>query len=163
MNANLEIMYAKLIQMDGLNVLQKARNSMHVRVLGGLEREGRLAAWSPCQNFQVPISLKLCGTFGNDCFGKGMEMCKNKVWVIEEWPTPKTTKRVEAFSEFANFYCRFIYDFSRTAVPLTALTEKNQRFECTLLPSEALEEFQFYVIKAPMLLYPNLNNLLWWK
>ena len=49
-----------------------------------------------------------------------------KLSAIATWPPLKTVKAVCSFLGFANFYCRFIPNFSNTATPLTALTHKNQ-------------------------------------
>ena len=34
----------------------------------------------------------------------GLKMCPNKVQAIQDWPTPKNVKEVQAFLGFANFY-----------------------------------------------------------
>ena len=40
-----------------------------------------------------------------------------------DWPTPKKKKDLQSFLGFTNFYQRFIYDFTETALPLNHLTE----------------------------------------
>lgn len=90
--------------------------------------------------------------------GKGLEMCPDKVQAIREWPTPKTVKEVQAFLGFANFYHRFICDYSKIAVPLTTLTQKNQPFQWTQLIQEAFEEIQSRFLKAPLLIHPNFEK-----
>src|SRR5258707_13799129 len=49
-------------------------------------------------------------------------MDPTKISAISDWPTPKTKKQVQAFLGFANFYRRFIKNFSKIAKPLTLLT-----------------------------------------
>lgn len=51
-----------------------------------------------------------------------------KVKAVTEWPTPTNLKEVRAFVGFANFYRRFIQDFSKTARPLHDLTKKDVPF-----------------------------------
>lgn len=51
-----------------------------------------------------------------------------KVDTILNWPTLRNVKDVQSFLEFANFYRRFIYGFSRLATPLTELTRKSAKF-----------------------------------
>ena len=51
-----------------------------------------------------------------------------KVRAVTEWPTPKNLKEVRAFVGFANFYRRFIKDFSKIARPLHDLTKKDTAF-----------------------------------
>lgn len=47
----------------------------------------------------------------------------DKVSAILEWETPRTTKDVQGFLGFANFYRRFIYSFFKIAAPMTDLTK----------------------------------------
>ena len=52
-------------------------------------------------------------------------MDEEKVKVIQDWPEPQKVKDVQSFLGFANFYRRFIHDYSNIVVPLTCLTRKN--------------------------------------
>ena len=54
-----------------------------------------------------------------------VRMSEDKVKAVLEWPTPTSVKEVQAFIGFANFYKRFIENFSRVALPLMEKT-KNQ-------------------------------------
>jgi len=49
----------------------------------------------------------------------GIQMDESKVQVIKDWPTPQKVKEVQSFLGFANFYCRFIANYSDMSVPLT--------------------------------------------
>lgn len=51
-----------------------------------------------------------------------------KVKAVAEWPTPKSLKEVRGFIGFANFYRRFIKNFSKLARPLHDLTKKDVPF-----------------------------------
>ena len=57
--------------------------------------------------------------------GKGqVKMEQEKVKAVKEWKTPTRIKDVESFLGFANFYQRFIQNFSHTAKPLNELKGK---------------------------------------
>ena len=57
--------------------------------------------------------------------GKGqVKMEQEKVKAVKEWKTPTRIKDVESFLGFANFYQRFIQNFSHTAKPLNKLKGK---------------------------------------
>jgi hypothetical protein len=60
--------------------------------------------------------------------GKGVHMDLNKVKAILEWQTPTSTRGVQSFLSFANFYRRFIWNFSNIVQLLTALTQKGTPF-----------------------------------
>jgi len=46
-----------------------------------------------------------------------------KIKTIQKWEVPRSLKNAQAFLDFANFYRRFIYNYSLLAKPLTALTK----------------------------------------
>jgi len=48
-------------------------------------------------------------------------MDSRRVESIAKWPWPKLFWEVQVFLGFANFYRRFIYQYSRIATPLSAL------------------------------------------
>lgn len=47
-----------------------------------------------------------------------------KINAIMSWPMPQCVKDVQAFLGLANFYRRFVYNFSKIASPLHWLTRK---------------------------------------
>jgi hypothetical protein len=51
----------------------------------------------------------------------GITMDPGKVQAITDWPTPESVKDVQSFLGFANFYRRFINEYSRITTPLTRL------------------------------------------
>lgn len=51
-------------------------------------------------------------------------MDEGKVRAVLEWPQPTTLKELQRFLGFANFYRRFIRNFSSVANPLTSLVKK---------------------------------------
>ena len=62
---------------------------------------------------------------------KGIRMDPEKIVAIQEWETPKSMKEVRSFLGFANFYRRFIRDYSNIAKPLIDLTRKDTAFNWT--------------------------------
>jgi len=50
----------------------------------------------------------------------------NKFKAVKEWKTPTKIKEVKSFLEFANFYKRFIKNFSHMAKPLNKLKGKKE-------------------------------------
>jgi len=55
-----------------------------------------------------------------------VKMEQKKIKTVKEWKTPMKTKEVESFLGFANFYRRFIQNFSHTAKLLNELKEKKE-------------------------------------
>ena len=59
---------------------------------------------------------------------EGIKMNLVKIEIIVQWSSLINVKDVQSFLEFANFYRRFIYGYSRLVSPLTRLTRKNVFF-----------------------------------
>jgi len=58
----------------------------------------------------------------------GIRMSEEKVEAILGWKTPESLTETHTFLGFANFYKRFIQDYSRVARPLTELTKKDREW-----------------------------------
>jgi len=59
--------------------------------------------------------------------GKGqIQIEQEKIKAVKEWKMPTRVKDVESFLGFANFYRRFIQNFSHTAKPLNELKGKKE-------------------------------------
>lgn len=51
-----------------------------------------------------------------------------KVQAVKDWPVPSDKKQLQRFLGFANFYRRFIKNYSKIAAPLTKLTSCKTKF-----------------------------------
>ena len=60
-----------------------------------------------------------------------------KVDIIKKWRIPSSTKDVQSFLGFANYYQCFIHDFACIAKPLTSLLRKDTNFKWTDSANEA--------------------------
>ena len=65
-----------------------------------------------------------------------------KVSMIQDWPKPRKVRDVQAFLGFANFYQRFIHDYSELTLPLNHLCKK-----CTTWHFGAEEAEAFWNLK----------------
>jgi hypothetical protein len=55
---------------------------------------------------------------------EGIKMNPEKVIAVTNWKQPTTLKQVQSFLGFANFYRRFIFNYSKMIKPLTKLLSK---------------------------------------
>ena len=60
---------------------------------------------------------------------KGIQMEKEKVKGVLEWPTPKYVKDVQKFLGLANYYCQFIQNFASIARLLYDIVKKDRKWE----------------------------------
>jgi len=57
----------------------------------------------------------------------GMTMSDRKVKCVQNWAHPRSVKDVQMFIGFANFYRRFIRDFSIVCKPITETLKGNPK------------------------------------
>ena len=55
-----------------------------------------------------------------------IQMEQEKIKTVKEWKMPTRVKDMESFLGFANFYRRFIQNFSHTAKPLNEIKGKKE-------------------------------------
>ncbi len=82
----------------------------------------------------------------------GISMDPAKVRAVMEWPVPDTRTALPRFLGFANFYRRFIRNFSQVAAPLTALTSTKSRFTWSDAAQETFDRLKELFTSAPILI-----------
>ncbi|KAK3515873.1 hypothetical protein QTP70_034744 [Hemibagrus guttatus] len=91
---------------------------------------------------------------------QGVEMDLSKVHTVMEWPEPTTVKELQCFLEFANFYRRFIRNYSTVAGSLTSLLKgKHKKLTWNDLAREAFVRLKANFIMAPILWHPDPDLL----
>jgi len=83
----------------------------------------------------------------------GIKMSEEKVEAVLGWKTPNSLTEVQSFLGFANFYQRFIKDYSRVAKPLTELTkkEKGKEWAWNQEAEAAFKDLKYRFTMAPIL------------
>ena len=84
-----------------------------------------------------------------------MQMDPAKVSAVAQWPTPDSRKKVQQFLGFANFYRRFIRNFSAIAAPLHALTSPHTPFLWSPQAEDAFQQLKTRFSTAPILTVPD--------
>src|SRR3979490_2893163 len=78
-------------------------------------------------------------------------LAKNKVKTICEWPEPRKVKDIQSFLGFANFYHRFIFNYSDITIPLTQLTCKGTSWVWTKDCQKSFDFLKAAFTSAPIL------------
>jgi hypothetical protein len=91
---------------------------------------------------------------------QGIEADETKIEAIKSWPTPQSITQVRSFLGLANFYRRFVKDFSTIAPPLHELTKKGVVFRWGQTQEESFATLKDKLMHAPLLQLPNLVRLL---
>ena len=80
-----------------------------------------------------------------------LRMDEEKIRTIKEWKEPTNIKGIQSFLGFANFYQRFIQDYSRITTPLTRLTRKEVDCEWGDEQQTAFEMLKTAMVTVPIL------------
>uniref|UniRef100_A0A8C1XXR9 ribonuclease H n=1 Tax=Cyprinus carpio TaxID=7962 RepID=A0A8C1XXR9_CYPCA len=96
---------------------------------------------------------------GYNIDSSGIRMDEGKVDAVRNWPTPTTIKELQRFLGFANFYHRYIQNYSSITNPLTSLLRnKPMSLSWTPAATEAFNSLKEAFTTAPLLVHPDPNR-----
>jgi hypothetical protein len=88
----------------------------------------------------------------------GISVDDSKFDIIKKFPVPNTQKRVRSFLGLANYYRRFICNFSQVSAPLRALLKASTPFNWTPDCQRSFEHLKQSHISPPVLALPNFKK-----
>ena len=116
------------------------------------------------RQFKLKLKLEKCDFFKSQVFylghllkGSGIQPMPDKIEALKAMPPPKTVKEVQAFMGTTGYYRKFVPRFSDIARPIVALTRADTPFEWTPECQKSFELLKEYLIKAPILRFPDPN------
>jgi hypothetical protein len=119
-------------------LIHAATRELHDKILidvfDRLERYSLKANPKKCEFLATQVKF-----LGHLITPEGLRMDPDKVKDILEWETPGNVKELQSFLGLANYYRRFIADFSNITLPLTRLTRKDEYWDFN---SECISAFQ---------------------
>jgi len=89
---------------------------------------------------------------------KGVEIQKEKIEEVLNWPVPRNIKEVQKFLDLANYYRKFIKDFTRIATPLYVLVRKEQKWKWEKEQEEVFERLKAVFTTEPVLAILDINK-----
>jgi len=89
---------------------------------------------------------------------KGMEMQKEKVAGVLNWPASRNVKEMQKFLGLANYYRRFIKDFAKIAALLHILVRKEQKWKWEKEQKEAFGKLKVVFTTEPVLAIPDIDR-----
>ena len=81
-----------------------------------------------------------------------------KTTAIRDWPTPRSAFDIRSFHGLAQFYRRFVRNFSSIAAPLTDIFRQPQ-FDWNPAAERAFQQLKIALTSAPILRLPDFNKL----
>ena len=88
----------------------------------------------------------------------GIEMEEGKVDGVLSWPEPKNVKDIRKFLGLANYYRRFIKDFTQVARPINMLTRKDVKWQWGVEQQKAFDELKRVFTIKPVLTALDLDK-----
>src|ERR1700720_2533291 len=119
----------------------------HVReVLKRLRENGLYAGADKCKFHSEPIEY-----LGFRLSLAGLSMDPAKIQSIQDWPEPWKVNDTQKFLGFANFYRRFIGNYSNIVIPLTRLTRKSNKWNFNDKCRNTFNTLKSAFLSAPIL------------
>eukprot|EP00253_Pinus_taeda_P003377 PITA_03377 len=93
-------------------------------------------------------------------FVVGVHVDSAKIQVSRDWPSPTTLAKLHSFLGLANFYRKFLLEFSRITWPLSQVTKggAKEKFFCSKSQQKAFNELKDRLCLAPVLALPYLQQ-----
>ena len=92
---------------------------------------------------------------GHIISSKGIEVDPVEITVISQFPYPCCVREVRSFLGHARFYWRFIKDFSKVALPLSNLLQKEVEFDIDDRCKEAFDCLMRPLTTTPIIKAPD--------
>ncbi len=146
-----------LVYIDDILIYSRseAEHRQHVaEVLQRLRKNNLFLKAEKCSFHQSSVKF-----LGYHIDQEGIKMDEGKVTAIQDWPMPTSIKELQRFLGFANFYRRFIQNYSSIAGPLTDLLKhKPKSLSWTPSATESFNILKETFITAPILVHPDPNK-----
>jgi hypothetical protein len=123
------------------------------RVLDVLRKEQLFLKLSKCE-FGKTSLIYLGHIFG----GGELKIDPSKVKVILEWSRPNNVTEVRSFLGVAQYWRKFIANFSSIAAPLHAVTSVKKGFQFGGKQHQAFDTLKENISSSPVLALPNLQT-----
>jgi len=89
---------------------------------------------------------------------KGVEIQREKVEGVLNWPAPRNIKKVQKFLGLTNYYRRFIKDFARIAALLHVLVRKEQKWKWEKKQKKAFKRLKIVFTTELVLAIPDIDR-----
>jgi len=150
---NICFVYLDDIIIFGKNKVEHDKNL--ITVLNKIQSAGIKLSRNKCV-FSAK-SVKYLGHIINE---NGIETDSSKTDKVKNWPTPKSVKDIQSFLGLANYYRRFVKNFSEIVGPLEAcLGNKHVKFEWSVDMEASFVKIKDSLINAPILKHPSNSDI----
>jgi hypothetical protein len=145
-----------IVYLDDILIYSKTQeeHDVHVcQVLQRLREYGLYAKLEKCKFDENQVEF-----LGYVVSHEGISMDPFKIQTVLDWQTPCSLRDVQCFLGFANFYRKFIKNYSKIVMPLTELTQKNKPFTWNANATKAFDALKQAFTSAPILMHADLSK-----
>ncbi|KAJ0576646.1 putative nucleotidyltransferase, Ribonuclease H [Helianthus annuus] len=145
-----------IVFIDDILIYSKTQvdHERHLCLILELLRGERLyAKFSKCEFWINEVQF-----LGHVISEKGIHVDPAKIEAVKNWIAPKSPSEIRSFLGLAGYYRRFILNFSKIAVPLTTLTQKEKPFVWGPEQEESFQTLKDLLCNAPVLALPDGND-----
>ncbi|XP_016667470.2 uncharacterized protein [Gossypium hirsutum] len=141
-----------VVFIDDILVYSKteAEHDQHLRIVLQILREKQLYGKLSKYEFWLSEVVFL----GHVVSADGIRVDPKKIEAIIQWKTPKNVSEVRSFLGLAGYYRRFVNGFSKIALPMTKLLQKNVPFIWDDQCQKSFETLKRMLTEAPILTLP---------
>ncbi|KAL0554254.1 hypothetical protein IC582_008171 [Cucumis melo] len=142
-----------IVFIDDILIYSKteAEHEEHLRMVLQTLRDNKLyAKFSKCEFWLKQVSF-----LGHVVSKAGVSVDPAKIEAVTGWTRPSTVSEVRSFLGLADYYRRFVENFSRIATPLTQLTRKGTPFVWSKACEDSFQNLKQKLVTAPVLTVPD--------
>ncbi|KAA0040470.1 pol protein [Cucumis melo var. makuwa] len=142
-----------IVFIDDILIYSKteAEHEEHLRIVLQTLRDNKLyAKFSKCEFWLKQVSF-----LGHVVSKVGVSVDLAKIEAVTGWTRPFTVSEVRSFLGLADYYRRFVENFSRIATPLTQLTRKGAPFVWSKACEDSFQNLKQKLVIAPVLTVPD--------
>ncbi|XP_028556926.1 uncharacterized protein LOC110109044 [Dendrobium catenatum] len=145
-----------IVYFDDILVYSSDRQQhlQHLKLIFEILKEQRLFVNLP----KCELAMSQVKFLGFVISAEGIHMDPQKVAAIRDWPPPKSLFDIRSFHGLANFYRKFIRNFSIITAPITDCL-KSKSFHWGLEQQISFEELKQALSSATVLALPNFDKL----
>jgi hypothetical protein len=145
-----------VVFIDGILLFSKSKkeNEGHLNiVLERLRNHQLYAKYNKCefQLSEVPF-------LGHVISFEGISVDPSKVRKLLDWKLPRIVHQVRSFLRSADYYHRFIPNFSKIDKPITDLLKKEEKFVWNAKRDEAFKTLKKLLTTSPVLAQPDITK-----
>ncbi|XP_040967859.1 uncharacterized protein [Gossypium hirsutum] len=145
-----------VVSIDDILVYSKSESEhdQHLRTVLQILREKQLyGKLSKCEFWLSEVVF-----LGHVVSADGIRVDPKKIEAIVQWKASKNVSQVRSFLGLAGYYRRFVNGFSKIALPMTKLLQKNVPFIWDEQCQKSFETLKQMLTEAPVLTLPELGK-----